>query len=110
MSVDVQMPMNACAENTGHHPIDPPGRREEMEGDDSFHLARMSIEDLSRLALAWQTRAQKGDKTTAAIANALTSVAQRRRATAVARIRIVAASRTWPPLRKLAAWALLPAP
>ena len=108
MSVDAQMPMNAAAENPGHQPLDPPIRREAMDGDDFFRLARMSIEDLRGLALAWQMRAQAGDgKTTAAIASALTSVVQRRRAIAVARIRTLAASQTWPPLRGLAAWALL---
>ena len=106
MRVDAQMPMSAAAENPGYQPLDPPVHLEVMDSDDFFHLARLSIEDLSGLALAWQIRAQEGDKSIAAIASALTSVVQQRRAIAVARIRTVAASQTWPPLRRLAAWAL----
>jgi hypothetical protein len=75
--------------------------------DDDLHLARLSINDLNAIALSWRIRALQGDKTTVAIAEAFVSVALRRRAAAVARVRILRAHRTWAPLRKLAEWVLL---
>jgi hypothetical protein len=72
-----------------------------MEND--FHLARISIADLNGLALAWRIRAQRGDRTTAAIARALTSVARRRHAAAVARACLLAAYDMSASLRKVAA-------
>lgn len=113
MSMDAQMPTATVAKSSDWFCLDPSFRPEAEEVDDDeeqaqYHLARLSIDDLSVLALAWRIRAQRGDKTTAAIAVALTLVARRRRAAAVARLRILAAYRAWPPLRKLAEWAFAP--
>ncbi|MEP6720254.1 MAG: hypothetical protein ABJA77_02320 [Variovorax sp.] len=115
MSMDVQTPTATVAKRIDWFCADSTFRAEaeaeEAEDDEEqaqYHLARLSIDDLSVLALAWRIRAQRGDKTTAAIAMALTLVARRRRAAAVSRLRILAAYRAWPPLRKLAEWAFAP--
>jgi hypothetical protein len=75
--------------------------------DDDLYLARLSIDDLNGIALSWRMRAQQGDEVTVAIAEALMSVARRRRAAAVARVRILRAYRACAPLGKLAEWTLL---
>lgn len=76
------------------------------EEDEDLHLARLSIEDLNELALSWRLRALHGDATTAAIAAAIESVVQQRRAAVAARERVLAARRTWSPLRRAAEWAV----
>ncbi|MGJ7496443.1 hypothetical protein ACSFA8_15315 [Variovorax sp. RT4R15] len=111
--MDAQMPTATVAGRSDWFCLESTFRSEaeEIEDDEEqaqYHLARLSIDDLSVLALAWRIRAQRGDKTTAAIAVALTLVADRRRDAAVARLRILAAYRAWPPLRKLAEWAFAP--
>ncbi|MBT2326721.1 hypothetical protein J7E62_30890 [Variovorax paradoxus] len=70
--------------------------------DGDLHLARLRIDDLNGLALSWRIRALQGDEATVAISEALMSVARRRCAAAVARVRILRAYLAWAPLRKLA--------
>lgn len=76
------------------------------EEDEDLHLARLSIEDLHELALSWRLRALQGDATTAAVAAAIESVVQQRRAAVAARERVLAARRAWSPLRRAAEWAV----
>lgn len=91
MNADARIPTNAL----------------ELPEDEYLQLTHLSAVDLDRLALSWAKLALRGDKTTAAIAEALGSVAYGRHATAAVRARIVAVSRVWAPLRKMAQWALL---
>jgi|EndMetStandDraft_7_1072992.scaffolds.fasta_scaffold16044_3 hypothetical protein len=77
-----------------------------QEWEDDLHFARLGIDDLDELAEAWRQRAQDGDVTVSAVAKALESVVQQRRAAAAARDRVLAARRAWAPLRRAARWAV----
>ena len=72
--------------------------------DDDLHLARLSVGDLSQIALAWRLRALRGDKTVFAIAEALESVVRQRRAAALVRRRVLAARGALAPFRRAAEW------
>jgi hypothetical protein len=98
MNVDAQVPMDGITDGRDGLGADP---------QDPLQFSRLSIEDLNGLALTWRIKAQRGDRTTAAIAGALTSVARRRRAAALVGMLYLAGYRACEPFRKfgkLAGW------
>lgn len=76
------------------------------EEDELLRLARLSVDDLSDIALQWRLRALRGDPTTTAIAEALESVVRQRRADILARARVLAAKNALASFRKAAVWAV----
>ncbi len=74
--------------------------------DDDVRHARLSVEDLTEIALAWRIEALRGDPTARAVAAALESVVRRRMAMAATRERVLNPRRAFEPLRRATRWAL----
>ena len=73
-----------------------PEQAVEAVAEDDLHLTRVSHDRMDELAQSWRVRAEHGDLSAHAVADAFESVARRRRAENSARNRVLRAIRRVP--------------